>query len=124
MSAGNGNDQCVSVDSNYVPWARQLLNVRVFVTFLVPSFLPGSDHSKHFSSVQVDLSNRMILRVTDIQEMLLLPEHMANSLWVVEARLCEGAIYQSQVPTPNNIKALVGFSRSDHKPVISCIGNH
>ena len=84
MSARHREDQCVSVDGDDVPRARQPLRLRRLVPFLVKALFTGANDSEYFFGRQVDLSDRVVLRVAKVDKVLILAEHMTESLRMME----------------------------------------
>lgn len=66
VGSSHGENQGVSIDSNNVPGARQLLVLRVFVAFFVIAFHASSNNRQHLPFRQADLSDGVILGVTQI----------------------------------------------------------
>ena len=87
MSACHCKDDGVTVDSHYVPRARQSLRLWRLVPVFIKTLLPSSNHSQYFLGRNVDLANRMILCVADVYEVLVLTENVAEALRMMELRL-------------------------------------
>lgn len=97
MSARHREDECVSVDGDDVPWAREALRLRRLVPFFVKALLTSANDSEYFFSRQVDLSDCVILRVAQVDEVLVLAEHMAEPLRMMELSFVVGPIDEANL---------------------------
>lgn len=94
MSACHGEDESVSIDSDDIPWTWQSLCFWAFVTFFIEAFLASANNSEYFFSGDVDLSDGMVFRVAEIDEVLILSVDVAQALWVVKLSFIVGTVYQ------------------------------
>lgn len=85
MRAGHCDHQSVSVYRNDVPRRRQFLLLWKLIAFFVITFFACSYYCQHFSATEVDFSDRMVLGVAKVNEVLLVSVDMAKTLWMVEA---------------------------------------
>ena len=85
MSSSHSKNQRVSIDGYDVPWTRQFLFFRIFVTLLIISFLAGSDDCQDFALVQIYFTDCVVLGVTEVQKMLAFTVDMTEALWMMKA---------------------------------------
>ena len=103
MSPCHGEDESVSIDSDDIPRTWQSLCFWAFVTFFIEAFLASANNSKNFFSGDVDLSDGVVFRVAEIDEMLVLSVDMAQALWVVKLSLIVSTVYQPNLPVSDLI---------------------
>ena len=87
MSACHGEDQRIAIHSDDIPRARQALRLRRLVSLFIKAFFTRTNDSEHLSRGDVDLANGMVFGVANIHEVLVLAEHMAETLGVMKLRL-------------------------------------
>jgi len=95
MCTSHCNQESIPVDSDNVPWTAQLLLFWHFISLLVNSFLTSANDSENFSRLKVYFSNSVVLGVTEIEEVLVISEHMTHSLRMVKASFFKSAINQT-----------------------------
>ena len=119
VNASHSKDKCVSVYCYDVPWTGQSLCFRRFVSFFIETLFSGSNHGQYFFRRKIDLSNRMIFRVADIDEVLVLSEYMAQSLWMVELNFLVVTIDETYPPVANLCFEFHSFLIDDYDSVIA-----
>ena len=124
MSACHRKDQSVTIDCDNVPRAGQTLRFRRFVSFLIETFLSCSDYSQHFLCRDVDLTNGVILSVTQVQVVLVLSKDVADALRVMKLCLAVAAIYQANLAVTDLVLKLHRIFIDHHESVVGCVGHH
>ena len=66
----------------------------------------------------------MILRVTQVQVVLILPEYMAYALWMMELRLVVTSIDKANLTVANLILKLHRVFVNDDQPVVGSVRNN
>lgn len=66
----------------------------------------------------------MILRVTQVQVVLVLPEYMTDSLWMMELRLVVTSIDKANLTVANLILKLHRVFVDDDQPVVGSVRNN
>ena len=66
----------------------------------------------------------MILRVTQVQVVLILPEYMAYALWMMELRLVVTSIDKANLTVANLILKLHRVFVDDDQPVVGSVRNN
>jgi len=94
-------DKCVSVNCHYVPRAGQSLSLRRLVAFLVEAFFSSSNDCEYFFCSDIDLSYGVVLRITEVYEVLILSKNVAQTLRVMELRLSVGSIDEADFAIAN-----------------------
>ena len=97
MDSCHCKDECISIDGHDVPWTRKSLRLRRFVALLIKALLTCSNDCEHFLGGKVDLSDGVVLGVTQIQIVLVLSVHMAQALWVMELGLTIASIHEANL---------------------------
>ena len=86
MSSCHGKNDGIAIDCHYVPWAGESLRLWGLIPIFIKAFLPRTNHSQYLFRRDIHLTNRMILCITDVNEVLVFTENVAEALWVV--KLC------------------------------------
>jgi hypothetical protein len=84
MSSSHCKNKCISINGDNVPWTRELLLFGIFVSFFIIALLTCTDNCQHFLLGEINLSDSVILGVTEIQEMLLVSVDMTDTLRMME----------------------------------------
>ena len=108
MRSSHSDDEGISIDSYDVPGAGESLHFGVLVPFSVPALLSSPDDSEHFPFIQVDLPDCVVIRISNVNKMLVLPVNMAESLRVVKRALVVLSVHQADVAVSNSVHALAG----------------
>ena len=87
MSSSHCKNKCISINGDNVPWTRKLLLFGTFVSLFIISLLTCTDNCQHFLLGEINLSDGMILGVTEIQEMLFVSVDMTDTLRMVKTCL-------------------------------------
>ena len=126
VRAGHSDHQSVSVDRNDVPRWRQFLLLRQFIAFFVVTFFTCSYYCQHFSASKVDFSDRMVLGVAKVDEVLLISVDVAEALWMVEACFFKWSVDQpnQSLRISNDVLTLHRICVDQKNTVVSCIWNN
>ena len=123
MCSSHCKNQCVPIDRHNVPRARQPLCLRRLIAFFIEAFLASANHSQDFLGREVNLADRMILTVTEVQEVLVLAEDVAHALRVMELRLIIGSINEADFTVSDLVFELHRFLVDDHDSVVGGVGD-
>jgi hypothetical protein len=96
----------------------------IFISLLVIALLACANDSKHFFLEQVNLSDGVILCVTEVKEMLFISEDVADALRVMEACLVVGSIDQANQAIANGVDELMSLCIHNHDPVVAGVADH
>ena len=124
MRASHRKDERISVNGDNVPRAGQSLSFRRLVSLFIESFLASADDSEHLLRCQVDFSDRVVLAVAQVQEVLVLSEDMAHALRVMELRLVVGTVDESNFSVANLVLKLHRILVYEHDAIVGRIGDY
>ena len=121
MSTCHGKDNCITVDSDNIPRARESLCLGRLIAFFVEALFARANHCQNLLGRDVDLTNRMVLCIAHIDEVLVLTENVAEALWVMELRLGIVSIDKANLSVSDLLFKLHCFFVDQHDTVIGCV---
>jgi hypothetical protein len=109
MGASHCKNKSVSVYGDDVPGRGEFLIYGMLVAFAITSFFSCSNNCQHLFGPQIDFSNRMVLGVTQVEEIFLVSKHVANSLRLMELRIFVTTVYKSNFAVTNRMDTFEGL---------------
>ena len=124
MGTSHSKDQSVTVYGDNIPWARQALCLRTLVTFFVESFLTSSNDCQNLLGCDIDFSDSMVFRITKVDEVLVLSEHVAHALRVMELCFSVVAIDEANLAITDLVFKLHSVLIDKDDSVVSSVSNN
>ena len=124
VRASHCKDECITIDGDNVPRAAQSLRLRRLVSFLIEALLTSSDHGQHLLGRDVDFADCVVLCVAKVQEVLILPENVAEALRMMELSLVVGTIDQANLAIADLVFKLHRLLVNNYKSVVCRVNDH
>ena len=121
MSSCHCEDQSISIDGHNVPRTGKALRFRRFISFFIESLFTRSNDGEHIFACNINFANCVVLRIAYVDEMLILSENVAHSLWMMELSFRVLAIYQSNLSVSDLILELHRIFVDEDDAIIGCV---